>query len=81
MSIIEFRPTSGVTGHFSVEMKFRGASKFTARRSARQVVTGDAFSLNFGSDQVEQSNFSAQLRHCIQSKKCGDVIKDGVGEN
>ena len=57
MSIIEFRPTSGVTGHFSVEMKFRGASKFTARRSARQVVTGDTFSLNFGSDQVEQSNF------------------------
>ena len=31
--------------------------------------------------QVEQSNFSAQLRHCIQSKECGDVIKDGVGEN
>ena len=78
MSIIEFRPTSGATGHFSVEMKFCGASKFTARRSARQVVTGDAFSLNFGSDQVKQSNL---VHKYIQSKKCGDVIKDGVGEN
>ena len=28
--------------------------------------------------QVEQSNF---VHKYIQSKKCGDVIKDGVGEN